>query len=1051
MKKIFILALLGIYSFHLEALVDGKNSVDDLKNLYQNAEYSMRIKDFAKARDAYINLLQSSNSSSIDIFYYADVCLRLSLAEKELGLFDDAEKRLNRLLKKPLPDDLLLRAKLLLAKVFQAQKKEEEAYVMLVQLQSQLPFEKWLPEERGYFVMLQDIVSEHYLLLVCQATRLFEASMYQESTQLLQELLQKVEAGKFPNHAKDSLKILNLLARAQYNSKNYGKVIALLQPKKEAMLAQEDDETLIYLAKSYKELGSLSQAKELFEVIDEKKKALSPAISLEKGHTYLLLGNFLQAEESLKKTLESSPSKKQEMLAKLYLAKTYLKNKNFKKVEETIELVFMSCFDTPKALDYYASVKYEMAYLLAESYFAMANYEKAIEFYEKSIPSKHQENADWVKSSALKIGASYLRLSEKNPKFLGMAINTFKELRNDLHIKEKASIGLGWALALKNEINPSSTTEELLALLNDTDTFYSIEGSAELILIKARCETHKEAKEELYKMLSQTNPYCTTTAGKKAWFFRAEQSLEELISIKERSNKEFRNKYENTLLNFDKSFQLLEDTDEEMASLSLLNKAQVYKLFGDKDSLMSSYHTIEKLIDSHLYESCPKKREALYLDAQLCCSLYLLGEEESYLKKAEKSLKILQEIDKNCDILQKGLFTLAATCYQAELFNKAEDLFYTFYCLYPLHDKAAESLFFASLCNERSEEEKEIKANFYRRIILENYPQSSFSQESYLRYFPFSEYIQGENLALSHLKEMPIKYPKSNLLTIAYFLLGLNFKENKSLLTQEALIVMNNYTVFDYFLLSITTFEKNFSESNIKDNELEELKSIYFRAVIEFANLALEELNQEYKIQAIYLLNKIIDLFLIENNVLTKSLKSLYAYPRVLEECQYLLAKMYYSTASFELCHKTLDDMVARYSKLNIQKSYYQTLTYFELGKLHAKLINHEKALEYFKLADDNSSNQIVSKEMKLKIWTESSNSARYLGRFDEAMLYLSFVINENISSSTRIQAMLLRSELYAIQGRHELAIKQLEAVSKNGGEFALIAKEILKENYGFE
>ena len=312
MKKIFILVLLGIHSLHLEALVDGKNSVDDLKNLYQNAEYSMRTKDFAKARDAYINLLQSSNSSSIDIFYYADVCLRLSLAEKELGLLDDAENRLNRLLKKPLPDDLLLRAKLLLAKIFQAQKKEEEAYAMLVQLQSQLPFEKWLPEERGYFVLLQDIVSEHYLLLVCQATRLFEASMYPECAQLLQELLQKVEAGKFPNHAKDSLKILNLLARAQYNSKNYGKVIALIQPKKEALLVQEDDEALVYLAKSYKELGSLSQAKDLFEILDEKKKESNPAISLAKGHTYLLLGNYLKEEENLKKTLDGSPSKKQE-------------------------------------------------------------------------------------------------------------------------------------------------------------------------------------------------------------------------------------------------------------------------------------------------------------------------------------------------------------------------------------------------------------------------------------------------------------------------------------------------------------------------------------------------------------------------------------------------------------------------------------------------------------------------------------------------------------------------------------------------------------------
>jgi hypothetical protein len=39
---------------------------------------------------------------------------------------------------------------------------------------------------------------------------------------------------------------------------------------------------------------------------------------------------------------------------------------------------------------------------------------------------------------------------------------------------------------------------------------------------------------------------------------------------------------------------------------------------------------------------------------------------------------------------------------------------------------------------------------------------------------------------------------------------------------------------------------------------------------------------------------------------------------------------------------------------------------------------------------------------------------------------------------------MYLRAEIYALQGRHDLAKKQWEATAKKGGEWALKAKENL-------
>jgi hypothetical protein len=45
---------------------------------------------------------------------------------------------------------------------------------------------------------------------------------------------------------------------------------------------------------------------------------------------------------------------------------------------------------------------------------------------------------------------------------------------------------------------------------------------------------------------------------------------------------------------------------------------------------------------------------------------------------------------------------------------------------------------------------------------------------------------------------------------------------------------------------------------------------------------------------------------------------------------------------------------------------------------------------------------------------------------------------------------MYLRSEVYELQGRHELAVKQLEATARKGGAWAQKAQEKLEKDYGF-
>ena len=62
-------------------------------------------------------------------------------------------------------------------------------------------------------------------------------------------------------------------------------------------------------------------------------------------------------------------------------------------------------------------------------------------------------------------------------------------------------------------------------------------------------------------------------------------------------------------------------------------------------------------------------------------------------------------------------------------------------------------------------------------------------------------------------------------------------------------------------------------------------------------------------------------------------------------------------------------------------------------------------------------------------------------------MLILSKAINEDAVSGLRVKAMLLRAEIYQLQGRHELAQNQLEATAKKGGKWGFKAKEKLEQD----
>jgi hypothetical protein len=63
-------------------------------------------------------------------------------------------------------------------------------------------------------------------------------------------------------------------------------------------------------------------------------------------------------------------------------------------------------------------------------------------------------------------------------------------------------------------------------------------------------------------------------------------------------------------------------------------------------------------------------------------------------------------------------------------------------------------------------------------------------------------------------------------------------------------------------------------------------------------------------------------------------------------------------------------------------------------------------------------------------------------------MQLLGQVVEAEVPSPVRVQAMLERSEIYRAEGKRDLAIRQLEIAAETGGEWAERARETLDKDY---
>lgn len=297
------------------------------------------------------------------------------------------------------------------------------------------------------------------------------------------------------------------------------------------------------------------------------------------------------------------------------------------------------------------------------------------------------------------------------------------------------------------------------------------------------------------------------------------------------------------------------------------------------------------------------------------------------------------------------------------------------------------------------------KARSLRKELILYFPDSPYAAESFFRQFPESSYRLSTPHAIYHLQEMVTLFPDSPYAVAAHLYIG-NF---------------------------LSTKEEKIAELQKADALVELLKEK--NKIPEYLSRYLKEIQIEALLGAARLLDE----------TATKKLCTLIQEnPSHYQEANYLLALCSDSRGDNASARKQLLSLLDWYGKRSICDPIL-TKTYLELAHMEQKDAKFPEALSFLEMAEKRS-----TKEHLLEIWIAKSECYRSMGKLDLAMQLLSKVINNDMASQLRIKAMLLRADIYELQRRRDLAVKQLEAAACKGGEWGGKAKEKLEVIYGY-
>lgn len=491
------------------------------------------------------------------------------------------------------------------------------------------------------------------------------------------------------------------------------------------------------------------------------------------------------------------------------------------------------------------------------------------------------------------------------------------------------------------------------------------------------------------------------------------------------------------------------DAAEAFTRSGASKRSLIYRAFA---SVRLPQHSGDELAWNALNEinikfSPISSNEKLEVDS-LMAWVALRSKNPVYLKQAKEVLQsdLNREERKEIDLtigrlaLELGQWDEADACF-SRIIDKAKD--------------KSEALFWKGVAAEgRSELAQKVEC--FQRVYTEH-PKSPFAPIAYFYIYSPQEYMQGSRKAIKHLFGMSAVFKEHPLLIYSHYLIGLYYLQDRS---GKADVVRHRdlTAAIDSFQAAETCFERLYHSHALSSIELPYYTKLYATIQLQRgkANLAIAQHSEGgkrkiYLDYATSLFRQLSNSFAEKTSFIRTYLMSAdQPYPPLFAEAELEKAKAEIEGGDSKQAEQTIECSLAHYASAGITRGPGLMRVFEMKGKLAKEKNDTALALHCFIEAEKAAKDETgVSPSEKLDLWIEQSLCYTADGDYDAALLTLSKVINADVISPLRVKAMYLRAENLELQGRFELAIKQLDATAKKGGPFAAKAKNKLEQKYG--
>jgi tetratricopeptide (TPR) repeat protein len=843
---------------------------------------------------------------------------------------------------------------------------------------------KWLIVFITFLFSLHRLSATHTTSpLLLTAERLFSEQLYNDASLLYEKILNQNEEAQ--------TLVTTRLATCLLHEKSSEKSLDLLK-------TAYPYPTLLYLMSvAYRQTHQTQQALDLLQTLQVSTISDPPLafIQLEKGFHYLQMAQWIQAEFELNQAAHQTDWLEVSHLAYIFLAKLAINQNQFDQAHQLLDELTLHF---PLAL--------EQHYLRGVIFFHENRYSQALACFKSLKPSFLTSlPLIYTTSSTLYQPSPTQEDLKQVEKLLLSFLQTQTSETHALLL-----LDVYWTqFKLFNDLEAKKEVEQLL---NQQTTFFSLDSQRHLLFktveLASSFEERCQLLDNFLNQISSNSPLFL-----QGYLLKGLNQVQQGIQTKQHTH-------------FDQAILAFNQLMPSFPTLSLQDQRLVLK----GSTLAQIYQNNSSAIDKAWLPLAPyltQNPPCLEINC-LTAWVALHSSSGSYFEQARQGLEYGRLKDPLSSWQAASLELEGLLALKQEAWSQADTLFHHLITHYP------DSIYAQNAWFWRAYEAEKQKDFTHQQLYLKEaslQPSNNrYAALAYLLLYPMKEYMQGNRQAFKHLQAMPLLFPSHPLLIQAYYLIGLDYKKEHRDEKGRLIHAQDWIAAIDAFQAAESLVEELSKKQSLEAS----LLSIRWLAQLERAqaNLAIAERSLGGK-KHIYLAyaEKV-----FEN--LNAHLETL-PYPHLWAETACGLAHLYQLQGKIELSYQVLDHAIHRFSPI---PHYHLFKLWDQKGCLTFQQKDYEAALNTWLTAEKMAIDW--SADERLNVWIQQSLCYQNLNQLEEAMRLLSKVINADVISSLRVKAMFLRATLYEMQGRSELALKQLEATARKGGEWAQKAKEKL-------